>query len=148
MDPDEAGPTALCVTDRAAREAHQWASDVPGGPQSAAVVRAHNEARFWCDRCEVRDVCLSFALAAEGRTDERARDGVYGGVGPAERALIAGRGPKKFPPIACKVCKTSFVPGSPSARYCSDRCFRTATYKRQNEHKKAQRAAARAARAA
>lgn len=148
MDPDVPGPTALCVTDRAAREAHQWASDVPGGPQSAAVQRAHAEARHWCNRCHVRDLCLSFALAAEGRDDERARDGVYGGVDPTGRALLAGRKPKGFPPIACQVCATSFTPGSSSARYCSEKCFRTATYRRQNETKKAKRAQARAGRAA
>ena len=148
MDPDVAGPTALCVTDRAAREAHQWASDVPGGPQSKAVVRAYNEARYWCGRCEVRDTCLTFALASEGRTEAHVRDGVYGGVDPTGRAALAGQGPKKLPPIVCKVCPTSFVPGSPAARYCSDRCFRTATYRRQNETKKAKRALARAGRAA
>ena len=112
------------------------------------MVRAHNEARFWCDRCYVRDQCLAFALAAEGKTDERARDGVYGGAGPTERAGLAGRGPKKFPPIACKTCKETFTPGSPSARYCSEACHRTAIYRRQNETKKAKRALARAGRAA
>lgn len=145
MDPDESGPTALCVTDLAAREAHQWASDVPGGPQSAAVVRAHNEARFWCGRCKVRDVCLSFALAAEGRDDDRARDGVYGGVGPIGRATLAGRPPKgrkKSKPKVCGVCEASFTPGSASARYCSPTCTRTAIYKREAARRATKRAEA------
>lgn len=148
MDPDESGPTALCVTDRAAREAHQWASDVPGGPQSAAVVRAHNEASFWCDRCYVRDQCLTFALAAEGKTDDRARDGVYGGVGPVGRATLAGRppkGPKKSKPKVCGICEKSFIPGSASARYCSPTCTRTAIYKREAARRQSKREEAEAA---
>jgi hypothetical protein len=148
MDPDEPGPTALCVTDPGAQEAHRWASDVPGGPESAAVKRAHAEARSWCNRCEVRDECLEFALAGERRDDERSRDGVYGGVDPAGRAVLAGRGPKRLPPIACKTCSVTFTPGSTSARYCSERCHRRARHKAQNEWKKAKRAQSRAGRAA
>lgn len=148
MDPDVPGPTALCVTDPSAREAHQWASDVPGGPQSAAVRRAHSEARFWCNRCDVSDACLSFALAAEGKDDDRARDGVYGGVDPIGRATLAGRSPKVFPPIACGVCNTKFAPGSSSARYCSDKCSLTAVRRRQSERVKAKRDLARQGQAA
>lgn len=94
MDPDMPGPTALCVTNPAARDAHRWASDVPGGPAAKAVVSAHDEARFWCRQCDVRDECLAFALVEEGRNDERDRLGVYGGLGPSERAAQAGRTPK------------------------------------------------------
>lgn len=153
MDPDVEGPTALCVTDPAARDAHRWASDVPGGPQAHAVVSAHDEARYWCKRCDVRDVCLAFALAAEGKTDERARDGVYGGVGPMGRAVLAGRGPKdkappkELDPISCGTCGETFTPGSASARYCSTRCRKTVIYRYQGIRRKQKRAEARAARA-
>lgn len=125
MDPDAAGPTARCVTDAAAREAHQWASDVPGGPEAQAVVAAHKEARYWCDRCYVRDECLAFALGAEGKTDERARDGVYGGQGPTQRAALAGVAPKKKPkapkgrpPRSCTDCGSEFTPRTNNAKYC------------------------------
>lgn len=94
MDPDAPGPTALCVTNAFAWEAHLSASDAIGGPASKTVVSAHKEARFWCKRCPVRDVCLAFALSDEGRNDERDRLGVYGGLGPSERAERAGRKPK------------------------------------------------------
>lgn len=94
MDPDVPGPTALCVTNPAARDAHRWASDVPGGPAAKAVASAHDEARFWCRQCDVRAECLAFALAEEGRNDERDRLGVYGGLGPSQRAERSGRQPK------------------------------------------------------
>lgn len=147
MDPDVAGPTALCVTLPAAREAHQWASDVPGGPEAYPVLAAHAEARFWCNRCDVSDTCLAFALAAERRDDERGRQGVYGGAGPTARASLAGRGPKTLAAIKCGTCPETFIPNSPAARYCSVKCRRTVIYRYQGKRRRQKRLEARAARA-
>lgn len=89
MDPDVEGPTALCVTDPAARDALRWASDVPGRANAPQVQSAYDEAKRWCNRCPVAEQCLTWALAWE-RGDGHNRDGIYGARTPTERASLAG----------------------------------------------------------
>jgi len=49
-------------------------------------------AKAVCRKCDVRLACLAFALDAEGNGAERTRYGIYGGMGPAERAALVRQG--------------------------------------------------------
>lgn len=91
MDPDEPGPTALCVTSTAARFAHAWVILVSGRGDVRATNTAAKEAAKWCEQCDVAEVCLSFAQSFEGVREPAGRGGVYGGLSPAQRAKKARR---------------------------------------------------------
>lgn len=55
--------------------------DNPGGQDSV-----YNRAREFCQRCEVTDKCLAYAL--EHETGQRCRYGMFGGLTPRERGQI------------------------------------------------------------
>lgn len=42
-----------------------------------------------CDTCPVRSECLDYAMELEGDLNRRLREGVWGGLSPAERARLA-----------------------------------------------------------
>lgn len=42
-----------------------------------------------CHTCPVKAECLEYAMDAEGDRSRRMRFGIYGGLGPAERARLA-----------------------------------------------------------
>lgn len=52
---------------------------------------AYDEARWYCNRCPVRDICLTDALAQEGYT----REGMRGGLTPNQRAYLARKAKKE-----------------------------------------------------
>lgn len=51
--------------------------------------RSYSTARHVCRTCPVRLACLAFALKAEDGTSVYYRQGVFGGLSPAERVALA-----------------------------------------------------------
>lgn len=92
-------------------------------------------AREVCDECPVRERCLEYAIAYEGRAGENERGGMWGGKTPRERHEIARKRP--WP---CSHCNRLVVfPKTSRSTYCSDRCRKLA----QNEMRAVRREAER-----
>lgn len=150
MDPDEPGPTALCVTDAAARFAHEWALLISGGGDVHATNVAAKSAAEWCGRCDVVAACLSFAQSFEGVRESAGRGGVYGGLGPTERA---SRARKDMPPAErvagsdgslrvgrCVICGDQFETLLHHKTTCSEACKTERIRRTSAEHRRAKRA--------
>jgi WhiB family transcriptional regulator, redox-sensing transcriptional regulator len=73
---------------------HDWeasaaCAQIGGGMWDTADGPHVFEAIAICATCPVRQQCLDDALAREGRKKARYRAGIWGGLGPAERARLA-----------------------------------------------------------
>ena len=66
-----------------------WFSEVPGKSRIATEHREY--AKAICGLCPVRQQCLDLAMAHESGSHWH-RFGIYGGLTPAERARLHGRG--------------------------------------------------------
>jgi hypothetical protein len=152
MDPDEPGPTALCVTDTAARFAHEWAILISGGGDVHATNVAAKSAAEWCGRCDVAAACLSFAQSFEGGRPSAGRGGVYGGLSPAERASQASdampcaerdeRTPEGTRIADCMICGGWFETLLHNKKTCSEACKAERVRRTSAEHRRAKRAEA------
>lgn len=150
MDPDVPGPTALCVTNSAARFAHEWALLISGGGDVRATNVAAKSAAEWCERCDVAAACLSFAQSFEGVRESASRGGVYGGLSPTERA---SRARKDMPPAErvdgadgslrvgrCVICGDQFETFLRHKTTCSEACKAERVRRTSAEHRRAKRA--------
>lgn len=149
MDPDAPGPTALCVTNSAARFAHEWSLLISGGGDVHATNVAAKSAAEWCGRCDVAAACLSFAQSFEGARESAGRGGVYGGLNPAERA---SRARKDMPPAErvesdgslrvgqCVICGGQFETFLHHKTTCSEACKTERIRRTSAEHRRAKRA--------
>jgi WhiB family redox-sensing transcriptional regulator len=64
-------------------EEDYWFPGFRGGASLAA------RAKEICGRCDLREYCLERAMEFEGNLCAQERHGVWGGLGPKERALLA-----------------------------------------------------------
>lgn len=150
MDPDVPGPTALCVTDAAARFAHEWALLISGGGDVHATNVAAKSAAEWCGRCDVVAACLSFAQSFEGLRESAGRGGVYGGLSPTERASRARDGMPRTERVDepsgsirigdCVICGGQFETFLHHKTTCSEACKAERVRRTSAEHRRAKRA--------
>lgn len=154
MDPDAPGPTALCVTDTAARFAHEWVILISGSGDVHATNVAAKEAAEWCGRCDVAAACLSFAQSFEGGRESAGRGAVYGGLNPTERASRAREGMPQVERVAdpdgslrvglCVICGNQFETPLHHKTTCSEACKAERVRRTSAEYRRTKRARAKA----
>lgn len=81
--PDFTG--ALCA------EIGPQAWDDIGYPESANSVKRYAFAKRICASCPIRQLCLQWAMTFEEQEPHAGRHGVFGGLSPSERQLLALR---------------------------------------------------------
>lgn len=82
------------VEDWRARAACSDADPETFFPEKYRDERLLREARDHCDVCPVWETCLTLAVGVPGPFD---RDGIFGGLTPAERADLRGPQPRMLP---------------------------------------------------
>jgi hypothetical protein len=82
--------------------------------------RATAYALALCARCPVRSECLAEAMAAEGGANAAGRHGIFGGLGPTERAELRRQARQAAPAEPTPLVRTS-PNGPPPTSPCGTR---------------------------
>lgn len=106
---------AACRTPRGQRAAAQTFTVADG-------LAAQTFAKVFCGRCPIRDACLEAAM------DGRETSGVWGGLTPAQRTLLAAQGWQ-----TCPRCGRRYAPRQRNQWTCRPACTRALERARKEE---------------